>query len=68
MVKSYVGGTVDVVIAQTFRVNAKKHYGDNQSEALEVAMALLNKQIEDGNVPRIRQDVSSYLISEPLDV
>lgn len=55
MPKTYAGGTVDVAIAQRFRVNARKFYSDNFSVALEAAMAMFNDKVEHGEIPRIKR-------------
>jgi hypothetical protein len=56
-----VGGTVDVLIAQRFRAYAKQFYEGNLSEALETALALFNKTLNDGTIPRmIQRQTLSY--------
>ncbi len=59
MPKSFVGGTVELKVAQRFRLNAKDYYGDNQSEALEAALACLNDHVGKGEVPRVKRDVTT---------
>lgn len=62
MPKTYVGGTVEVTIAQKFRFWAKKYYNDNMSEALENALAHFDRTISTGEIPRFKV-VKSTMIS-----
>ena len=62
MAKSFVGGTVDAIEAQKFRVNAQAYYDNNQSLALEMAIRCFNKYIESGIIPNLKTDITETLV------
>lgn len=60
MPKTYVGGTVEVALAQKLRMWAKKYYRDNLSEALQSAIAHLDATLSKGEVPRYKMETEFH--------